>query len=571
MKNFTAPMSTNRLLNLLFRVSYRALNKYTHDSLDFTEWVRLKRRFNYCINVQTFKYLASNKIMYTNFGEPFSTQLRLDALDELLLHHYKIRQRIIQLAQNLPFKTKTIFVWLSLCWVYFYLGFRALLSTRHLLKKFSFIPKVYNSTIVMTVDFPRHSFSIPNKNQAFMGIYQSLGEYLNREWEDNPHTLISLDERERHSKAKEKQQFPPSSDFSDSTLEFERISLQSNLSIKTLFCRIPSVLKSTCQSIHRILVSRSSLIVELYYLEMMFVSCKYLDLIKEIELGGNQIQHIFLLPFQWKGVLKYLKTRKHQVKTLNYSENILLPPAQHIQSLRNSKNAIKLKCCLSEAPLSAFRLSTEQVGFSEICKIMDQIKVQLNEKLNVVLPVPNIKQLEEKNPSMLGFESIMAELDNNFEKRLAIFDVPPESRRDQLRRSIIGDWTCGEEVVAEFAGDIIEVIENWNVQVIFKPKYSLTNCSESYRNQLQKFKKKLGNRFLMISPYTSVPSAMSQVDMTISMPYTSTKKLSEIIVSCPSVYYISEAYRDEFSSKSQEVGILIGKKELEYVFCQSFK
>jgi len=559
-------LNLHRLLCYVFRLSYIGLTFDRERLGSYSRWNEVKNRLDIKICEAVLSFIGESDLSLNGINGANAKQLVLDSISEIVSMHYSGRLKIHSLSGKMPFCSKRTFVTLSVLHIYF-LEVRSMFSgIAKLRSRYNFDHSGLSKSIDISVGFPCHSFSILSAedkvcgNESLSTYHSSFGEYLLMCSKSSYkcETLISIDESVRKSKKNEKNALYSKLEGISTTEEYPRVNSQLEKSWKIFLKQIPNATKLVCQLVVNVVLRRKSLLLEIIYCKKWLKGHCLGMVVDQVAQRGSTVRKIYILPYGDVGLLKYQEISPIVV-TYNYSQNVFTPPAS-LESIKSHLKSAELNKVLLGVPIWVFRLHGHAVGYTDVFSLVNKMKVTLNQKFNYKLPLSNIVQTQQL-PVLLGFEhDLYGGVEGN-KHIVAVFDVPPESVERQLSRSILGDRTSDFMIVEKYLVDVTDACVAAGFNVVFKPKYSLTNYSNEYRDLLDRFSIKYKNNFKIVNPYTSVLSLLSSACACITIPYTSILYVA-YSVGLPSVYYIPELYRESFSFNLKNENLVIGESEL---------
>jgi hypothetical protein len=538
----------------------------------FDEWCFRKNNLNYRVNRAVFFYLKQKNIKKNYYiDNRMSNQFILDFIVELLFEHFKKRIRLYQLSNN-HIDHERLFILISFLTIYFY-GFMLLLKgiwNFGIGYKFEFMAKV--KSVSFAINFPEHSFSIQNDVRISeldsQNQYSSFGEFLvGSGLISNESSIISIDEYIRKSKMNELGKDKLSSyPNRESVNKVQNIKLLKSRSIILISLDLWKHFSQFLFLGFKMMQNFDG-IVAVKRFQNYITAKRYKDLFDELKIKRIKLKSIFLIPFENSiGDLKYDSEYNKKCLVFNYGENLLIPPSTIVQKLKREDHALlNLKELMSEFSISAFNYCVNGVGFTDILFLLNSVRSKIEENYSIPLPMLKGNKAKQKT-AVLGYEIDEINLDDNkFLTNIAIFDIPPEGKIEQLRRALSGDRSSEFNFIKEFLMDIVEFAMNKKVRLIHKPKYSLENYSKEYQMLIRSFKDSLTNRFVVLNPYTRLGTIFSNIEASLSMPYTSPKIIGDELLK-KSFYYVPEKYRSTFSNGFAYSNSIIGKEELKDKF-----
>ena len=523
-------LTDSKYLLLSFNLLIRAAEEYKNE--DFEGWIRLKSIFNLRLNRLSIRYFSKKKF---DSAEKLN---RLLSLSLLLRAQFAIRAKIFYNFQKI--KSKKIRVFLCLILIYFNIFLSLIKSLLSLAFLYDFFPrKESHKKIILTIGFPSHGFNYHSKYSD--SNISSFGEYLHDYVSKNNEVRIfSVNEYIRNSKKHE--QHIIDKKLTSLIFQNKRCFVKKKFSLNFFFGNLfKSITLWKSQN-------RSFSIVNIaeYVSELQLIP--YLDLIEKIS-QYNQIEKIFIMPFTALEFFRKHPSIKDKVFVFYYSENYLIPPARQLSDKEHNFNDLNIS------------------ALGGYCKVFGMTG-NMNYLYDFVensfgIKRKNLPELDEL-PCVIGYESLFRP---NFESEqftIALFDVPAESVEVQFARSMIGDMTADLGFITEFLEDFIYLSKVWNLKVLFKPKYSLSNTiyDENYKIVINRLISRLGANLEIVDPYARLADMVDNSDLVISFPYTSTHKFSKLL-GRNSYFYIPNKYTKYFLSYCYRSDSLYGLDEIQ--------
>ncbi len=90
----------NKLLSYVFRLSYIAIDFGYNRKKPFDRWDLIKRRLDKKINIAVFQFVGKTELNGSEFSTDYSKQFILDAVNDIILHHYKRRLKIFRIRNR---------------------------------------------------------------------------------------------------------------------------------------------------------------------------------------------------------------------------------------------------------------------------------------------------------------------------------------------------------------------------------------------------------------------------------------------------------------------------------------
>ena len=521
--------------------------------IDFNRWPTVKRRLNLLINTAVFEYLSQ---LSDHHSGKLSEQFVVEAISEMLLYHYKKRLILFKICDWVPFNRRMVFALLSLLLAYFQEINRFIFSVSKLRYYYKPINQNFDKKINIVLGFPRHAFSIQNrdKNNKSQRMFSSFGEYLNTMSQKGE--LFSVYEYVRPSKVAEKH-----IELNDNNVkEYPRKKISPGINWRIFFYRIIKLIYHYIKIHPSIPVS--NFLLKIIYVRKWFFSFDYKNIVKAIGVTEDNIEAIYVLPHADTGLLNYNGKETHKIIIYNYAANVIGFPGQYFFCLKNPILRTELKNILADIPLSAFKLNGYPIGFTDIFSQLDCVRQALNDYMGCLLPLPNFIR-ETQIPMLLGYESLSFNHSNNLPKNcVAIFDDGPNTRREQLSMSLMGNRVSDYEAIEEFLLESVNTCILMGFSVLIKPKYSLSNYDDRYQSLINRLHTMYEDKVIIVNPYIRMELIMKTSEYCINLPYTSTKLVADGF-DTPSVYYMPIKYKDIFIDGCKNQNIIFGKEKLK--------
>lgn len=535
-----------------------------NDNENFASWSKAKNSYNYRLNRAIFNYLGRREFFEKNgLDKENDSQLLLEIITEIIDKHFRYRYNVYYITKKIGFQHKKIFILSSLIITYLFEIIKIIHCLKNLGLRFELNNSEIYDSVYLAIKFPSHSFSIPDqvstKKVQSAKTFSSFGEFLLYYMTDNKNkSVLSLDEYQRHSKIAEKNT-KNINNFEKEVESFPRILIKKSRSFAAIFYDFRLLLNSVSK-LKCLCLFKFNIVIHIKHLHKISESIKYAEFISLLESIGKKVELIFILPFNSLGCIKYDSKLNGKILTYNYGDNLFIAPSPYLQSVKGSNSDFVIKDLLSEVSLWGLGLTGMATGFTDIFYDMDIARRNINEKYGCMLSVNAIGKIKQR-PVAIGYEIYNLNFTCNNFKNIAVFDVPPDERRHQLERALAGDRASDFKFCKEFLLDIAELADNNDIRILLKPKYSLSNYSLDYRSLINLIKKKLGNKFVMMSPYSRVGSIIDASDVCLNSPYTSARAFGEEFGK-QSYYYVPEGYRMEFETNCGNFNLLIGRTEL---------
>ncbi len=522
---------------LLFKESFKYLKKSLSTD-NFYDRVELNEASNLAINKIIFEEVKKEK--YLNID------LILILVSKVIDMHLKNRNFIYKINKTFFFEKEYFFCKLSEI-------FFQLLVLKSFVKAilgacFEYKINISNDVreLVIAIGFPKHSFVLNISDCYTEKIIASFGQYIEKTHSSKP-LILSLDEYIRPSAKRD------SCGDINNYLTYFRINPKKIFSFLNIFKVIYFIKKNSG-------IKKMPLYFKIIQIIMALNDYPKLKFLQSIIKSKIEIKNIYLLPRNMALSSIINDDLFKLIKVYNVSENHIKPPATYFIFNQNISN-FNIDKILSTIDHNSLLTHWNYVGF---CKSYYKIK----KIKNIIIGNSNDHSCDfQSTPVCLGYEiDYLPNVDFTLRKIITIFDVPPEEDNLQFSKTIGGDPTACQDFVQEFLVDIEKISRMNDCLILFKPKYSLNQYSESYRILINNFSK-LNHRFKIINPYTNLLRLAEVSDMNISMPYTTAKYIFESIAR-PAYFYIPEKYKQiiQRNSLTDNFGIIVGEKQLEYTF-----
>ena len=545
----------NYILGLIFKVSYRSLDKNLYVTKDdYIDWSERKSVNNILINRLVYRWISKNVFFKDALENHKNRSFVLDVIYELYHAHLRRRLTVFHISKN-----ENYFVTLS--FMYLYLDviikvFKVMLQNIRT-RKSPHAVRNRNPKII-ALGFPAHSFSFRKSDVCVKkkdNVFFSFGEYYRNKHlkEKRRFSLYSIDEYIRSSSEFKKNK---KNKFHSIPASLDRYSSSRNINIFLFF-------KKNIKFMGRILwiligraENKHNRLLELMYYVFHARCLDYIKLISEVE---KDLEAIYALSFsQNLGLLPYLKSTSSKLIYYSYSQNLCEPPINYLNSGREVNTHSNYRDVLADLSPDAWKVSGKCVGFTDVSEYVNLVKKYINYKFGYKIPFDDFIQQNEQ-PSMLGYEIIGAE-EINF-KYIVVFDTPPQSRANEFSGFMSGNLNLKFEVISEFLLEVIQVCSKQGLVVYLKPKYSMSNYSLKYSEFLYDLLGKYRSHFFIIDPYCNTKEMVQRAEGCVCMPYTSIKLLCESL-NIPSKYYMPESYKAAYTRVSIDPNLICGKSEL---------
>jgi len=532
-----------RLIIYTIRISYIAISNISR--LDFSRWCTVKKRLNFFLNREIFRWMAINS---DSSKCSLNNQFILDSIIEVIFMHFHHRMFIYRFSKKMPCFNRKIFIQISVMYLLFELFvklMREIASMLYVYKEYSLTNK---KLVNLSLNFPLHSFSIPSKRKS--GDCYSFGEYLT--WNYSNISLISVGEYVRQSDRKDKRI------LDKDVSKFKRYNPEKAKKFIIFFSKFLIV---TIRFLFEDRTRNKGIFLKLIYVRKYLYKFNFTNMLRELGLNYEDVENIFTLPFADIGLLKYDNEISQKTLAFSYSQNALILPSPRIQEITDQRTLFQY------LPLYALTLTGKSYGFTSLYHGVNQIKEKLNKEFSLNLPVTYSK-LANENPLMLGYETVYAPpylKDKSLGRRfVAIFDLPPESEYQSISRALLGDKVCDYKFIQNFILDVVETSITNGFSIIIKPKYSLSNYTDSYGSLLRALKEKYKDKFTIADPYLNMGVIVKHSSCSVNMPYSSTKLIFDYN-QIPSIYYAPEKYMLDFT-KNCSIEITFGLDSLNSFF-----
>jgi hypothetical protein len=538
------------LLYKLFGFSFDALEAYEKHTNIFDDWVRAKNDINYKINTFVFAHLSKK---YGNENS-IAQQFCIDTVSSLLKKHYNRRLKLYQSV-----KQKQLFILFSLAIAWGELFMRLVLS----INKFRYSYILQNDITVSETDvcihFPKHAFSYEQKESHTHP--RSFAEFLIAvEYAGiGTQNMLSVDEYERPSKKHEKD--VPNNFVQPLTYKHEQLIVsRTKHGIKKTIAEINIAWRSYKQ-----LVKNGNLFLLQEYFNQSHIAIRYLSVFKQLEERKINIRRVYVLSFFDIGLLKYGSVYDKLIRVFSYSQNLFIPPAPAISGnlLKGTMN-VTLQEALEECESLIFSYYTHNpIGLTDHCFALNYFKSMVNKQFGLSLPVTMDRF--ESMPANVGYESLMDVEIGDGIKNIIVFDIPNETLKRDIGRTVIGDKAAKEDIVTAFYDDIVSLSMKYNCRILLKPKYSLSSPEfpASYKALIKSVQEKAAGRVVVFDPYVALKTLAGKIDLSISFPFTSTYYTIADICR-QSVFYAPTPYETLFA-RGVETKLVLGKERLENI------
>ena len=384
--------------------------------------------------------------------------------------------------------------------------------------------KIKNTTLktAITINFPEHAFSI-NKNKY--KYPSSFAETLN---DEGISKIISynLDKRKNIS------------------LNFKN---KNNYEIKKQYSFINLIknIKYLLKLFNLLLINKNfPLVLRLSIFENELEILFYTKLVNYINIYNSHTD-LFFLSFNNPFPINFNRINKTGIYEFHYSDSIFCPPM--LSSDLKYAN-YKLKKYL---PYSVWGISNHGTGFKS--------SYELANKRNKKYLNSNLKFISQKSlnlkPTFLGYKSKTKLSTKN---NIILFDTYPVRAQDNLLNMPTYSFFDDYYYVSAFLKEIVDILPK-KFNIFLKPKYSFSSHQSDYLNLIFKMRKKNKN-FKILDPYTDILSNITNIKMSISIPFTSSYQIM-LNAGIKSIYYCPEKFKNLFKDCKNK-NFITSKKQL---------
>jgi len=509
------PRDFGSLTHRLFLLSYVSLRRHLDARPTPSRWGTLKSAYDSKLNRIVFSYIARNRL--DGDGKDI-----FDAVYYVFSRHLRNRVRLFRLVSRLPLARASAFVVLAAVDA-------RIAGAMHLTRDFAAWRSQFRlraeelpQRIHLSLNFPEHAFNAATLGTSIeappQGVWFSFGDYLRKQSATDPTPNVSVNEYVRPSRKAERARGESSEPSDGSTRRY------ATLSTTTVRADSDFLWYLLDQGWRVLAVMLTG--VHLYRLERLRADVRagrYLKLFETIEATGRKIGTIFVLPFDDLGSLRTNRKWRHSLLNVNYSHNVIIPPAGRPPSLLMDRTSH----AAGIFSLNGFVLNGRAVGFTEIYRQVEAARRALLERYGATIEAASPEQ-PAQHPMLLGFEREQLPSRDTDDRRrvVAVFDVPPETFDASLTRALCGDMSCEFSVIEAFLLQIAEACAKADACMMFKPKYSLSNYAESYRELINRLLTQYTGRVFVVDPYSNLDVFLTEADVCISFPYTSTRVVS---------------------------------------------
>lgn len=549
-------MKFNIVINYIFKKSFQALKfNFKNKKININEWSDFKDDTYLRMNKFVFRFVSKYNFKKQNIDPIRSSQFLLDILTEIISDHYKIRQKIYNILKFNNVLSAKNFIIISHLFIYYFIIKKGIFYTLKNLKTTSLNELDLNNKIIFTIGMPQHAFSI-NNNEDYSkdGPFYSFGEYFKQRFE-NKYIIYSLNE---YVVGKDK--FRPKQFNITKKNELDRILLFNNLNLR-------SRLKEkflTFYTLSKIFIYiffnfKKSKVVDIFYELYKIITSFYYEIFSN---KSNKIEAIFTFSGQGHlGLIPYNAYLSKKLIYYSYSQNYCEQPTIYMNSYSRLKEEFNINQAISEINPDAWKLDSPMVGFTEINSYLDSLRKIINKKFSYKLKV-NYFTNENQIPVMIGYKSSETSKIIKHKKTVAFFDAPPETTKEALLKNFVGWPLYDLEFIKVIFEDILYICMVEGFQVLFKPKYSLSNYKINYREFLENLKNKYKEDFLIMSPYANACDIFKNADAVISIPYTSTKFFADKY-NIPSIFYYPKSVEHLYNYGKYNKNLIFGRQNLQ--------
>jgi len=466
--------------------------------------------------------------------------------------HFSQRVRIKRVLESLKIYNDLTFSVVSYLFICFKLIFKILISFKGLFYNYIFLKtKDKSLKFDLAIGFPIHAFEYSEKYYSSSSC-SSFGEYWILQNKDSKKALISADEYKRHSLT--------ASAEKESGRSLKRTKIKKNFSLTSGILRTRIVLFETAKYTVKFIWRSQEIAIGLY---VLFCHVKNFSISDFLDEHILIVDRIYRLPFTEDGGLMHKLKFKEKMYNFHYSSNFSEFPCRN-----NFKGYSKLSKYqvgdteLGQVTIGSWALFGNGVGFTDVCEYFFSVYANA---LNRELIVPDYYYI----PLALGYEVREPIQFDKKSQYIAVFDNSPETLDENFSLHLVGDIQSNINYLEEWLSDILELATKYEYRVLLKPKYSLSNYSSDYQNMIKDFSKRYSENIIVVDPYVSIREMLKGVDLSISVPMTSVKKLTQAHI--PSKYYTPFSGYSEYNNSYGILDVLYGKQELDCFLRQSRK
>jgi hypothetical protein len=552
-------MSYRRLMMRVFRLSYLTVLRFDNPDFPFNKWSRVKHLYDAKLNRLIFRFLATNKNSQYHQNLEVSQQRLFDATYYVVKRHLQNRLKIYAVTKCFPFGGFWAFNILSgINSVYSALigiGVAVITGTKRI--QCEELPAAKRTRVFL--NFPARSFSYvpsaeksprPEKNYK---VAFSLAEFIASEPNSFQDYLnVSVNEgAKRSSQSTEAAKTP-------STLrELDRIAI----SLAFQPAAIWSFAGSFFYALGRTLLAfgSSRIALELEVLRSDLRGQRYARILRQIELAVGDIDVIYVVPYDDIGNFRYDAQFVSRITNVNYSQHITTAPGKTFDAgKRPSKHDAFRE---GEFPFYAYFHTGHAVGFTQLYKDIQRSKRGANKRFGCILPTTPT-EYPEQVPMVLGYESTYPRASTPTQKSIALFDVPPHEFPGNLASThLCGDALPQLRYIQKFLEEVSSAAYQQNIQVLLKPKYSLSNYDDTYRETICNLSDRYGAMFEAVDPYSNMADIIEIASGVVCFPYTSPLYLAKALEK-PAIYYLPEVAMNRYFQVEGDYHVVSGYEAL---------
>ena len=548
-------MEINKTIKYIFRLSFRAIKFYEmKDKIDVIEWSFLKSNTYLKMNKFVFRYVSRNKFEKNLISDNLSSQFLLDILYEIVWDNFKYRIHIYNFLKKIKLLNEKNFIFLSILNVYYCILKKLIFYTFKNLKTKSLDKVDIQDKIVVTIGFPKHSFSLTNTANTFdkKKVFFSFGDFFSNQYGPE-YKLYSIDEYSRPNS-----QNDISINKTTNVKQIDRVILKKRINfssrLKEKFTSFQILVKTIVLLLFSI---NKNKIINLYYNLYYIIHIIYKDLFVK----NSNVKAIYAFTSQGHlGLIPHSEEYSKKLIYYNYSQNYCEQPTIYLNSFRKYKQSFNHKLALSELSPDAWKLDSPIVGFTDINEYLNTFRIFLNKKFRYKLKV-NIKKNKLQIPSMVGFESNFDFNIKGNKKIVSFFDAPPKTRNEAFSTNFLG-WPLYElSFLKEVYYDIMSVCEENNLHLLVKPKYDIGYYELAYQEFLKNLLTRYKDNLTIVSPYINSKYIFLKSDAVISIPYTSTQFFAEML-NKPAIFYYPSLLESVYEFGKMDKNLTFGRKNL---------
>lgn len=411
-------------------------------------------------------------------------------------------------------------------------------ATSRVLRSFSItaIDQLPTSGINLAYQFPEHAFTVSGTKPGEKGgrpVFSSFGDYY-----DNVSNLplMSLDGYTRPSKQAES-----AGEFVEKhTPRLSRVPVSKRTDPLRAIWLLSVLCFRLTVMVFMALYNRAPFLILLNATRKWLFSVQVLRLLNNLGKNGIEVKNLYVMPFNDLGNLRYTNDLDDKIVTFSFSQNIFIFPA-YSNLPRASYTSDDFNNAIADVSLTSMLYKGRHAGYTNLVHCIKTLKTDINDKFGPIFDTSGTPD-EKESPVFLGFESQDAGFADVTPDHIGVYELPPESLETQYSRSFCGDMLCCIDNVRSFLLDISALCDQ-GLKVIYKPKYSLKNYPEEYRELLEELTRKHPQSFQVANPYAMAEQLFDICFLTISMPYTSTYHVAKALGN-PSVYYLPKSEED---------------------------